>query len=192
MAMTKYEPLPQRYEYLVDSEKYIQILDLCNDYLNELGVITKISDGIIQFDDKTGEYQNFSLDNLIRTLAPEDRGKWKSIVYEHFDKLYKNSEKEYNLDDFDVIKGLLGIRVYPDGYFESVNFIDKIIYRVDFENTKSTIVLDFPEKFQPVEKDYLAKWKISENELFNIALKNVSKQEIEITKQTHDGGYEVY
>jgi len=161
MTQTKYETIPKQYTHLISQEQYIMILELCQDYLSHFGQINGLDDGVISLLDLSGESHRLALDNLIRKLNGQENTTWIGIIKEHFDNFFNDSESQFDFNDFSQIKDILVLRVYPDGYFEEVNFQDKIVYKVDFEDTKSTLVFDLPDKFRPVEKSEFSNWNIS-------------------------------
>jgi hypothetical protein len=192
MSKTIFEKLPVRFSHLICEEDYIKILELVQDYLEHRGNIQNIADGVIFLDDNIKEYHQIPLDNLIRTLCGENLYNWNYLIAEHFDKLLNKPELKFNLEDFDSIKNIISLRIYPDGYFESIDFQGKLVYKVDFELTKTTLVFDFPDKFTPVENKYLAKWGVDKEQLFKIAQKNINKQKVSIDKKTYAGGFDLY
>lgn len=192
MPKTIFEKIPARFNHLLCEEDYIKVLEIVQDFLENKGFLENISDGVIFFIDDTDEYHQIPLDNLIRTICGLNVTDWKNQIDEHFNKLLKKPELNYNLQDFSSIKNILSLRIYPDGYFKSIDFQGKIVYKVDFELTKTTLVFDFPDKFTPVENKYLSKWGIDKEEIFKIAQKNVNKQKIIIDKKTYSGGVELY
>jgi hypothetical protein len=192
MSKTIFEKIPERYNHLLNEEDYITILEMVQDFLEKKGLIKNISDGVIFFNDCFDDYHQIPLDNLIRTLCGENIREWKKTIEAHFKKLLKKPELNYNLEDFESIKHILSLRIYPDGYFKSIGFQEKIVYMVDFELTKTTLVFDFPDKFTPVEKKHLVQWGISKEEIFEIAQKNINKQKITIDKKTYSGGIDLY
>jgi len=190
--MTKYETIPVQYTHLINQEDYTMILELSQDYLSQFGEISGLEDGVILFIDSNLETNRFSLDNLVRKCSGQDSNKWNETINEHFYNFFNNSESKYDFKDINQIKDILVIRIYPDGYFEAANFQDKIVYRVDFEDTKSTLVYDLPDKFQPAEQSHFEKWGISLESAFKIAQDNVNRMEIDISKQNHKHGFEFF
>jgi hypothetical protein len=190
--MTKYETIPTQYTHLINQEEYTRILEISQDYLSQYGYINGLENGVILFIDSNSETNRFALDNLIRKLNGQDSKIWEEMIKEHFYNFFNNSESKYDFNDLNQIKDILVIRIYPDGYFEAANFQDKIVYRVDFEDTKSTLVYDLPDKFQPVEQSEFKNWNISIESAFKIALDNVNRMDVEISKQNHENGFELY
>lgn len=192
MSKTIFEKLPERFHHLLCEEDYIKVLELSQDFLEIYGTIENIADGVIYFNDNHNDYHQVPLDNLIRLLCGESLNNWKINVEEHFNKLLNKPELNFDLQNFESIKNILSLRVYPDGYFKSIDFQGKIEYEVDFELTKTTLVFDFPDKFTPVEKKYIKKWGVDKEMLFKIAQKNINKQKITIDKKSYPGDIELY
>lgn len=63
---------------------------------------------------------------------------------------------------------------------------DQLIWRMDFEETRSYLVIDYPDKFQFVYKENFDNWEISEQEAFELALCHVGEYEVEIGKRDFD------
>lgn len=192
MKETKYETIPEQYVHLMDQDQYIIVLEIIQDYLVQFGAVTGLKDGLISFEDLKGETQRFSLDNVIRKLNGQETASWGNIIHEHFYSFFNDSESQFDFNNFSQIKDILVLRVYPDGYFESVDFQDRIVSRIDFEDTKTTLVFDLPDKFRPVEKTEFENWKVSLDSVFDLAQQNVNKHEIEIYKQDYKNGFELY
>lgn len=180
--MTKYESLPERYSNVISEERYIQVLEIAQDYLVQFGEVINVSDGLIDFSQGGDSTSRFGLDNLIRTLAGKDPQEWKEDIEDHFSRIISQVEENYDVDDFEAIKNILGIRVYSDSYFDGMDLRAELISRIDFEDTKSYLVFDYPDKFQLVYKENFANWGITEDEAFKIALEHASKYEVEIRK----------
>jgi hypothetical protein len=192
MKETKYETIPDQYVHLINQDQYIIILEIIQDYLVQYGQVTGLENGLISFEDLKGETQRFSLDNVIRKLNGQESESLENIIHEHFFSFFNDSENQFDFNNFDQIKDILVLRIYPDGYFESVNFQDRIISRVDFEDTKTTLVFDLPDKFRPVEMAEFENWKVSLDSVFAIAQQNVNKQDIQIYKQDYENGFELF
>lgn len=192
MNQTKYETIPKQYTHLINQDQYIKILEICQEYLSQFGQVKGLEDGIIILEDLNGESQRFALDNLVRKLNGQDDEVWENIIHEHFYNFFNDSERQYDFNKFDQVKDILFLRVYPDGYFESVNFQDRIVFRVDFEDTKTSLVFDLPDKFRPVEKTEFENWKVNLDYAFELAQQNVNKQEIQIYKQNYENGFELF
>ena len=134
--MTKYESPPERYSNIISEEQYSRVLEIAQDYLVRFGEVVNVSDGMIDFN-RGGEFINrFGLDNLIRTLAGDDPNEWKENIEDHFSRILSQVEDSYNVDDFETIKDILGVRVYSDSYFDGMDLADELISRIDFEDTQ--------------------------------------------------------
>jgi hypothetical protein len=182
--MTKYESLPERYSNAISEEQYIRVLEIAQDYLIKFGEIIKVSDGLIEFNQRGELNTRFALDNLIRTLAGKDFRDWQTEIEDHFSRVLSEDEDRYDLDSFEAIRDILGVRVYADTYFGGIDISDQLIFQINFEETKSCLVFDYPNKFQLVFRENFEKWGISEEEAFSIAHDHASHYEVEITK--HD------
>jgi hypothetical protein len=193
MAKTKYERLPQRYKHLLTEDQYIRVLELSQDFLEKYGEVTKVEDGIIDFTPFEGPNNNrYGLDNLVRLLKDEQLDNWPHEISSHFSKFFSNVELGFDQGVFEQIKDILSIRVYPDSYFEELNMEGKLVFKVDFEDTKSTLVFDYPDKFEPVLRENLDKWNITEEFAFSIAMDRVSQYEIRLGKKEFESGFDQF
>jgi hypothetical protein len=187
---TKYEPLPNRYSSLIKEEQYIYLLELVQDFLANYGEVIKVEDGLIDFEANnrsSGDPINrFGLDNLIRRLAQTQMQNWPADIATHFATAFSQVEDQFDLNNFEAVRAILGVRVYPDSYFDELNLNDEIVYRVDFEETKSALVLDFPDKFQLVYRENFSNWGITEEQAFSVALQHAGEYEVEIRKHNFE------
>lgn len=192
MALTKFEPLPHRYKHLVTEDQYIRVLEIAQDFLEQFGDVSKIEDGLIDFTSFEGADQRFGLDNLIRNLLDEAPGSWAGAINEHFSKLFSKVELGFDQGNFEQIKDIISIRVYPDSYFDSIASIGDLIFKVDFEDTMSTLVFDYPDKFEPVLREHFLKWNVSEEEAFQIAMEHLNQHEVQVGKKEFENGFDQY
>ncbi|CAN5447954.1 hypothetical protein BH10BAC4_BH10BAC4_09210 [soil metagenome] len=192
MALTKFEPLPPRYKHLINEDQYIRLLEIAQDFLEQYGKVSKIEDGLIDFTSFEGSDQRFGLDNLIRNLLDEAPAVWPSTINEHFSKFFSNVELGFDLGNFEQIKDIISIRVYPDSYFDSITSIGELIFKIDFEDTMSTLVFDYPDKFEPVFREHFSKWNVSEETAFQIAMEHLNQHEVQVGKKEFDNGFNQY
>ncbi len=173
--------LPERYNHLISQAEYETIMKMSIACLKKEMEITEISeDGTISVK-KDEVVIHCALDNLVRWCAQEeDREQWFEIVANHFEKVL-TIELKPDLSNFELIREMLAVRVYPRNYFELLeDGPNKLIYKEDFEDMISVLVLDLPDKFQSLTRDMIESWEATTEELFAIAQNNVNEQEIDV------------
>jgi hypothetical protein len=120
--------------------------------------------------------QKLSTWNIAQICAQTPDTEWNTIISDHFSNLFKAEAEtvEYNnkKENFENVKSLLRLQLYPENYLEQVPFQDEIISRTDIQGTLSVLVIDLPSSVQSVKKSDSTVWDLSEQELFSIALEN--------------------
>jgi uncharacterized protein (DUF3820 family) len=171
--------MPEDFAHLLSQVEYEGVLDHALAYFAEKGFpVVKIADGVIIVDYVELKNMQFGLDNLIRTLANEPNDRWQSLIYSHFDR-FKNNTAAYNylFADLGYAQQFLKVLVKGEGFAPKMA---NLVRRQDFPETYTYLVLDFENQFRFINRDDAAKWEVAEAELFEIALANVAKEEIEI------------
>jgi hypothetical protein len=185
------EKLPERYVGQITQDEYDIIVKHSIDFLKERGKVDKIEDGVIyvELNDDSDDVNQLALDNLLRNCKQEDdKVKWKEIVVDHFTRL--TTKVDFDKSDFDKCRDLLAIRIYPE-YEEKTKAV--MTFKIDFPGTMSTLVLDLPDKYESVDKETIALWKVPVDSLFYIAQENVNKREgIEILEAKESEKNQVY
>src|SRR5262249_18543071 len=79
---------------------------------------------------------------------------------------------EGRLTDFDRVRELLAVRLWPESYLTELDE-QRMIYRTDLPGTISALVYDLPSSIRNVTPEEIAAWGRSTGELFEMAIDNV-------------------
>lgn len=170
--------LPTEFKNLVSQKDYENIVDLCVDYFKPLPKDFKIKAGTITYSTDTTEIRH-SLENLVRLIAGKTKaGTTKEIIKDFFDSQYHPQKVDVN--NYKVAKERLCIRFYHESIIGDVTQWKNFIYKDDLKELKTVVVLDLPEAFEMVSKDLAKTWKVTEKEIFDVALKNTESKEVEV------------
>lgn len=176
--------LPTRFESYLDEEKYGLLMDLCLDHLRGRAEVHAVDNGLIILGLGDINEMQCALDNLVRQVHKLPVDSWREKVIEHFGQLWEtladHDDNMKRLKDFNEVKPLLRLRVYPDSFgHEDVR--DALVKRVDFKGTFTCLVLDYDNRFQLVTSDLMSFWKIPSEDLFDYAQKNVNRQKMDMS-----------
>jgi hypothetical protein len=183
--------LPENYMDLVDEKNYVIFLDKCLAILKNLKVnVVSSDDGDIKYLNSDKEEAHYFLDNLLRKyLQLEEIEKDKEII-RHFSKLQDKSDAyKYLFKDFEYAKQFLKILVRPA---EMLPNYEEFIYRSDFPNLLTFLVLDFEEQFKYIRNDSVIEWQVTDKELFEIAIENLSNENVEVKEYQFGDKFTVY
>jgi hypothetical protein len=111
----------------------------------------------------------FGLYNVAQNCKASPKTDWEKIIDEHFSINLSNRKANADLE-FSEAKDLLRLRIYAKEDYGELTPL--MVYREDLPDTYTTVVLEHPQSIATVNKDMVAKWKMSEEELFSIGLKN--------------------
>jgi hypothetical protein len=156
-------------------------------------VIGDIKDGFLTTK-LDGKDESFGLVNLAQNCKLAKKSDWPQIIKGHFDALArsKNDEADLqkNLTDFNKIKDLIAIQLYPDDYLNAPGELKKeVITRNSIPGVNNTLVLDLPSSIRPVKSSEAKVWNKTEDELFALAFNNTfNKIKPEIIEQQMPGG----
>ncbi|MEI6574827.1 MAG: hypothetical protein WCO63_01465 [Bacteroidota bacterium] len=192
MQPVKYESVPARFKQLISQDEYLEILELCEDYLSDKGQITSLESGEVCLEDAFRRKIKIGLDNLIRAVSIEDNKNWRSLVENHFGKFFDESSDEVDISDFNKIKDFLCLKVYPCNQLDQALDLANLIYRVDFEDTKTILTFDFPSQFRSVQKSEFEHWGLSVDDVLAKAVQNVNKLEVRVIGLEMEPGCEIF
>lgn len=184
--------LPERYKNFINLDEYAEIISICKQYHEEMGIaIQKIDEGEIVVD-ANGEKQSKFLDNLVRLLSGNDKEAWKGLIYTHFDKLKSNPAAfKYIFKDFDFATPLLRVLVKDIGMANEMD-LGEFVQRQDFPKTITFLVVEFEDKFAYVRHDQILEWEKKEKELFEIAISNTSFEEVDVIEYLLSDKYPLF
>lgn len=173
--------LPTSYEHLINQEQYERVLDMMLGYFSNRMQVTAVKDGVAHLRKGENEIQ-CSLNNLVRILSTQEtEADWFEIICTHFDTIVNINVKP-TIGTFAEMQAKLTLRVYPADFLPNDEFKTQLITRTDFEGTLTTLVLDLPQTFRPLNRKDITHWTVNEQELFEAAQKNVNQQEVEVVK----------
>lgn len=167
---------PQRWESLLTDSQYQQFMDLVATDLKGRRFTPTLQDDAVTVKEIPGVV--LGLDNLVRKcVEAKDQTKWRTVIAEHFTNAIRSFEQDAankkRMENFTEMRPLLLVRIYPEGWAEAAA-VEKTVHRVDLEGTVTTLVVRFGEVLKAVRKDEAAPWGKTDDELFAIALTNVS------------------
>jgi hypothetical protein len=117
------------------------------------------------------------LDNLISICDQSDINEWTNIIRDHFMRIKSIKKEKDNLEpemqNYETALQYLKIRIYPIDYYDIMSKF--AILRKNDLGFLEAIVVDYPSTVESLKTEYLKKWDISENNIFN-----------DVTKQTID------
>ena len=180
--------IPTGSEKNISKSDYKKIVDIAISIISKRYSIDFVKDGAVQL--KSGqEMKVFNLHNLLGKCTEEkDASKWKSIIQEHFEKIFSSIDEQKKIDpeNFETIKKYLSIRIYPKETVTQRGGTSTLVVRTDLEGTYSLLMLDLPGAFTPVQKEIFELWKKEASEVFNIAQQNVNNQQVKKVTQKVD------
>lgn len=175
-------PLPAHMADWLSVEEYNQILLLTIDQISLKGRIELIADeGVIHilFDGQTGPTR-FYMDNLLRKCKATEPGEWPTVVAGHVKILPINSAAiTYIYKDFEFAAPLLKLQVKPVGFAQDI--MQDCVYRQDFPQTNTFLVIDFDEALHYVRRSEISEWEVSDQYLFGVALDNVAREKPDLS-----------
>lgn len=182
---------PVSFKDLISKENYKVIVNLVLEYARNIGKVESVHDGIvILVDKKTKAERIISLNNIVRRCIAYEAHRWDKMIDYHFKQLIVNPTKlNFFYKDFEFAAQYLKVFVLP---IEKLDDIDSLIYREDFPNTRTFLILDYDEKFHYVQREKSLTWGKTETELFDLALANISLENIEIDQFLWKDKYEVF
>ena len=178
-------PLPAHMADWLSVGEYNQVLRLTVDQLSLKGAIQSIADdGVIAmlFTGQKGPTR-FYMDNLLRKCKAVDPIEWAATVAGHVKILPINSAAiTYIYKDFEFAAPLLKVQVKPVGFAHDI--MQDCVYRQDFPQTNTFLVIDFDDALHYVRRSEIGEWDVSDTYLFNVALDNVACEKPDISAHT--------
>ncbi|MEZ0487131.1 hypothetical protein [Fibrella aquatica] len=179
-------PLPGHMVDWLSIDQYNQILALTIDQLSLKGRIDEITnEGTVhvQFDGQKGPTR-FYMDNLLRKCKTAEPTEWEAIVAGHVKILPINSAAiTYIYKDFEFAVPLLKVQVKPVGFAQDI--MQDCVYRQDFPQTNTFLVIDFDDALHYVRRSEIGEWDVSDAYLFDLALDNIAREKPDLS------GYEL-
>ncbi len=186
-------PLPAHMNQWLSSADYNQILRLTVEHLSLKGTLDRIDgQGVvhIQFTGQT-TITRFYPDNLLRKCKAAPSSEWEAIVAGHVRILPVNSAAiTYIYKDLEFAAPLLKVQVKPEGFAHDI--LHDCVYRQDFPQTNTFLVIDFEEALHYVRRSETSEWEVSDTYLFEVALDNVACETPDITAHQLGGELPLY
>lgn len=174
---------PEGYENEISKKEYKYLVNESVKAINQNYKIASITEGVITLEEGQ-DYSVVNLHNLILKCSEIDKEKWSEMINSHFDSMYESIEKQKALDPnkFETLVDYFSIRIYQESFVKENGGTDNLIVKKHLDGTLSLLMLDLPSTFSPIQKDMFNLWNKTTDEVFEIAQKNVNKQEF--TKAT--------
>lgn len=175
--------LPEGYEKNISKKDYKYLVDESLKAISKNYKISSIKEGVIQLEEGQ-DYSIVNLHNLILKCAESDKKEWSELISSHFNSMHESVEKQKELDpnNFETLVDYLSIRIYQESFVNQHGGIENLITKKHLDGTVSLLMLDLPSAFTPIQKNMFDLWNKTVDEVFEIAQKNVNKQEF--TKMT--------
>jgi len=169
---------PEGYNNEISKKDYKYLVNESVKAVSKNYKIISIKSGVIELD-KGQDYSIVNLHNLILKCAQIEKDNWSELINSHFESMYESMEKQKQLDPtkFETLVDYFSIRIYPENYVTQNGGTDKLIVKKHLDGTFSLLVLDLPSSFVSVQKQMFDLWNKTIDEIFDIAQKNVNKQE---------------
>ena len=190
----KFQKIPQRFQALLNQADYGLIVNAALEFVQNNGSIQKVENGVIYGKFIQNNINTFGLDNIIRYCLQEtDRTKWPELIDRHF-SIMLNLKPQHNDEilSLDSLKSLAMVRLYAKNYFQDLKALKKLVYHTDLEGTISVIVLDYPDHFEMLSKNDLIKLKISEDEVFALAIKHLKEKSFRLEQKAVNSDMNVF
>jgi len=183
--------VPDDYKNLISSTDYETFIEQCLKVLQNLDVeVVSHDNGDIVYKGRSDKESHYFLDNLVRQYVQADEKDKYLAIETHFKKLQETPyANEYLFKDYDYAKQFLKVLVKPTDIAPK---IEDFVTRLDYPNLLTVLVLDFEERFHYIRKDEADLWATDNDELFKVALNNISQEDIDIRKHLFDDKFDVF
>ena len=169
---------PEGYETVLSKKDYKYLVDESVKAISKYYKIVSVKEGVVQLE-VNQDYSMINLHNLILRCADMEKEAWQPLISAHFEGMYESIENQKQIDpsNFESIEAYLSIRIYPENYTDQMGGSENLIVKTQLPGTISMLVLDLPSTFASIQKEMFLLWNKSIAEVFEIAQKNVNKQE---------------
>ena len=178
---------PEGYENEISKKEYKYLVNESVKAITRNYKIVSINEGVVTLEEGQ-DYSAVNLHNLILKCSEIDKKEWSELINTHFDSMYESIEKQKELDPskFETLVDYFSIRIYQESFVIQNGGTDNLIVKKHLDGTLSLLMLDLPSTFSPIQKDMFDLWNKTPNEVFEIAQKNVNKQEFTKVTETVD------
>lgn len=169
---------PEGYENEISKKDYKFLVRESVKAISKYYEIASVKEGAVELEEGQ-DFAILNLHNLILRCAEEKKENWPSLIKDHFESMYQSveSQKQLDVSKFETVADYLSIRIYPESFINQNGGAGNMIVKTHLEGTLSLLMLDLPSAFTPVQKDVFKLWDKSVDEVFEIAQRNINKQE---------------
>lgn len=179
-----------------DGREYDVFIKHVDDYFKEHNVQYEIAAGqvLLEGENEFG-CSSLGLINVAQVCKQNGAGDYKKIISEHFNNMIRATrfDKEFEeiADNFEEVKGYIGVRLYDNEYVAIIgkeNTIGKDIAG----DIYAMVVFDFPHSVVNVKPDQTAAWNKTNDELFEIGLENIRSKYPRIIAKVALGEFNIW
>jgi hypothetical protein len=159
-------------------DEYAQFRRLTDDWLRQrAGSFREIDGGGLEIPSEQGEPRVFGLANLAQKCHLLPRREWAAQIDGHFGGLFASTATTPD-PDFDDVKSIIKVRIYPDDYAPPDEVRKMLVSRPVAPGMLAALVIDYPKTIATVNPDRLEKWGRTADELLELGLANVRAQDV--------------
>ncbi len=176
--------LPEDFKDLLTQEEYEVILENALQAIGKHTQIESVKEGEIRTSDpqKADNKMTFSLRNVARKCKAVPIEEWAALIDMYLGKpLFNEAKHNFFMKDFEYAEPLLKVVVRSRFAFDDAS-LERLAYREDIPYTCTFLVLDYDERFHYIDKSLMADWEMPIDTLFQIALANVGKENINVER----------
>jgi len=179
--------LPSERFSFINKESQLQFQDEISHYFKDKPDFKlDFSQGVIH----RGNGIDYGLDNVAQMYHQAGAIEKRNVVKDHFNRLFKGEEENRkilkNKTNYSFMKKYVAIRLYPLAYLKTTGK-DNLIYKEDLEGVLTVLVLDLPSTVIILQPEDVAKWEISEEDLFTLGFKNTfANNSVDVTQEKFD------
>jgi len=179
--------LPEGYENEISKKEYKKLVNESVKAISKYYKIVSVEKGVIALE-KGEDYSMLTLHNLILKCSEIEKEDWVELINSHFDGMYESMEKQKQLDPskFETLVDYFSIRIYKESFITQNGGTDNLVVKKHLDGTLSLLMLDLPSAFTPIQKNMFDLWNKTVDEVFDIAQRNVNKQEFVKATQVID------
>lgn len=154
---------------------YDVFITLVKKYFDKKRLTFTIEEDMIAVEDTSSPFQQFGLSNLAQMCKQSRRSRWKSIIREHFDGMYRADAFERNFyaqaHDYAYAAPYIGVRVYPKEYISHIGE-EATIKRDLAEDLIALLVFDLPHSVINLKPETTIQWEKTNEELYEAGFGN--------------------
>ena len=173
--------IPTELDDLLSEEDYREIAGYAIDHLSSTLKGITLADGQIRATNAEDCTVLINLVNLVKNILVHEKSEWQPQTVEYLEKFSRDQDLEaYLYTDFDIAQAYLTVRLQPKGIFENPDYpgmtVEAFIYRTDLEDLYTVLSFELPNQFVMIRREYIADWRVSDADLFEIARQNLTRK----------------